>query len=178
MLIDSLTVQLASVSRLLSIECVRQIQELIHMLIGIPYENHSNKIKLEKQIKYFDPMIATNYNVMTFTENLCNSMDYLNIFLKMNHQLNDVLCEEIFMVLRALIIGDNVELSDDEWKNILDCILIYVKNNQTISMDVFTFILRLLAKEENGKRQIELLRKLSYFATVRVSIKISNPRNK
>lgn len=168
MIVDSLTVQLASVSRLLSNENVQEIHETIRLLSETPWEQPKARAKLDRCLKYFDPKIALSFNIMTLTDNLCESTECLSSFLK-RRSINDILCKELFLLFRVLIGGEAVDLSDDEWRRILSFLMIHVRNNEAISMDTFYFMLRLLAKEENGKRQAALLRELARFATVKVS---------
>lgn len=167
MIVDSLAVQLASVSRLLSSENVQEIHETIRLLTETPWEQRKGRAKLDRCLKYFDPKIASSFNTMALTDHLCESTEFLNSFLE-RRNVNEILCKELFLLFRVLIGGEALDLRDDEWSRILSFLMIHVRNNEAISMDTFYFMLRLLAREENGKRQAALLRELAGFATVKV----------
>lgn len=179
MLLDSLIIQLAingkirpQVAKDME-QLIKKFQKLNVNLANVDEMNaHDNKSGI--QVKYFDPMIAFNINMVRLSMNL--SIDTANGQTKTLRRLigfiksNRSFTNEIQFLLRSILLSMEDSTSFEMWSDILSIVLENVGTNANTSCDTIYFMLYLLAKETEGRKQMELLRGLTSFAAIKENI--------
>lgn len=152
-------------------DAVIDARNLINALKVENIAQHSPSKKNEQvgcKVRYFHPQIANNFGLVELTEELCSKRLSVTALLA-KVVSNDSFCVAIQYVLRGLLLMEGVDfLSANEWRNILECLLKVARNHEDVSTDLLYFILYLIAKEEDGKKQLALLQAMTTFATVKV----------
>lgn len=173
MILDALILRLAINGKSLPPKTVSEMNRLIKFISKqktefIPTKNASNS----KDFLYFHPTIAFNWSLAKLSSELCEelSKDETKI---LNHLLcitktNQAFSEELHLFLRGLILCEKIHF--DHWLLILNQLFASVRSNSDISNDTIYFVLYYLAKETDGKKQLELLRGLTAFASVKQNI--------
>lgn len=172
MVLDGLVVRLAGGVRTLPNEAIADTRNLINLLKtqnAVKPDQHETDDLLQCKAKYFHPRIAFNFDLAVLTEKLC--IGVLPVATVLEKVLpNEMLCVELQYFLRGLLlIEDDDFMSADEWLQIWQRLLKTARKYGDTSTDLMYFVLYHLAKEIDGKRQLELLRALTTFATVKVS---------
>lgn len=172
MVLDGLVVRLAGGVRTLPNEAIADTRNVINLLKtpnAAQQNQHETDDRLHCKAKYFHPRIAFNFDLAVLTEKLCSGL--LPAATVLQRVLpNKMLCVELQYFLRGLLlIEDDDFMSADEWLQIWQHLLKIAREYGDTSTDLMYFVLYHLAKEVDGKRQLELLRALTTFATVKVS---------
>lgn len=174
MLLDSLIIRLAINGKNIQAKGAADIERLIKhirklnaemLAIGGPSKAGNKSIN---SAQYFHPMIAMNFNLSRLSSELC--VDSSSAQTKTLKRIINFVCSnrdfanEMHFFLRSILLSIEDLDSFDMWSGILDQLLASAKGNVNISSDTIYFILHLLAKETEGRKQMELLRGLTSFA--------------
>lgn len=175
MLLDGLIVRLASGVKTLPNDAITDGQSLINALkaksvaqqgLEGPYERSHCKVK------YFHPKVALNFDLAILSEDLCSKRQSVTALLEKVAPIG-LLCAEFQYLLRGLLlIEDDDFLGAHEWLQIWKCLLKIAKEYGDASTDLMYFLLYHLAKEVDAKKQLELLRGMATFATVKVRLHV------
>lgn len=173
MILDALILRLAINGRYLATKVVADLNRLIKQISKQPSDYAAPKqSKHSDDILYFHPKLISNWNLMRLSANVCEELSHGQS--KLVNQLigvieaNQRFSEEIHLFLRALILSERIEF--DAWLKIFNQLLNTARSNPDISSDTIYFVLYYLAKETDGRKQLELLRGLTTFATVKENI--------
>lgn len=179
MVLDGLIVRFAINGKNLPRHVTNDIEYLIKTIWkqNADAKSHKCSIRSEKsfakEIFYFHSKIAMNFNLIRLSM-LCCDKTKSNVFLEnviktMKH--NKMFTHEILLFLRAILLSsEQMMISFNIWKDILDQLLSIAKNNSDVSGDTIYFVLYYLAKETDGMKQLELLRGLTSFASIKKNI--------
>lgn len=180
MLLDSLIIQLAVNAKTIRAQTVSSIEGLIKILrklnVDMDKIEATNQIaaKTALQVTYFDPMIAFNTNLVRMSVDL--SVDLKNEQTKTLIRLikfmksNRSLANKLHFLLRSILLSFDDLATTHLWLDALNLLLENAAKNTNASCDTIYFILYLLAKETDGRKQMELLRGLTSFATIKENV--------
>lgn len=173
MILDGLIVRLAGGVNTLPNEAIADAKNLINALKTRNVGQHSpaeTDARIHERIKYVHPKCAINFDLTNLSEELCTErLSVTSLLEKVTP--NELISVEIQYILRALLlIEDDNFLSADEWLQIWKCLLKIAKRYGDASTNLMYFLLYHIAKEVDGKKQLELLRAMTTFATVKVSL--------
>lgn len=173
MILDALILQLAINGKSLPPKTVSELNRLIKFIskqkTAFIHTKHASSVN---EILYFNPTIAFNWNLAELSSKLCEELskdetkilDHLLCITKSNQALS----EELHAFLRGLLLSEQIKF--DHWLQIFNQLLDNARSNSDISNDTIYFVLYYLAKETDGKKQVELLRGLTAFASVKLNI--------
>lgn len=178
MLLDSLIVRLAINGKNLPIPVVADIERLIKNLRKTDVESKipSTPTRDENRsfLLYYHPAIIANFNLVKLSTELC--IELVNSETKTLQHLigvlskNKELADEMHFMLRSILLSMEQTVSSELWSDMLNLLLDGVKANTNIACDTIYFVLYLLARETDGRRQMELLRGLTSFAASKENI--------
>lgn len=135
--------------------------------------NREGRCSGVRRVQYYHPRIAMNFNLVRLSTDLCSKsadpqVETLNRLIqcvKSNRQL----AIEMHYFLRSIILGTE-SVSHELWLNILSQLMANAADDANISCNSIYFVLYLLAKEMDARKQMELLRGLTSFASVKENI--------
>lgn len=173
MIMDGLIIRLAGGVKTLPNEAIADARNLINALKTKNVGQHSSAetdTHINGRIKYVHPKCAINFDLAILSEELCTERLLVTTLLE-KVTPNELISAELQYILRALLlIEDDNFLSADEWRRIWKCLLKIAKRYGDASTDLMYFLLYHIAKEVDGEKQLELLRAMTTFATVKVSL--------
>lgn len=174
MVLDGLVVRLAG-GKALPNEAIADTRNLINAL---KTKNVMRKSLEETdgrrhcRVKFFHPKIAFNFDLAVLSEEVSNGRLSVATLLE-KVMPNELLAAELQYFWRGLLlIEDGNFLAADEWLQIWKCLLKIARENGDASTDLMYSLLYHLAKEVDGKKQLELLRAMTSFVTVKVSCSV------
>lgn len=186
MILDGLIIRVANANNFLSADCRAECETLIkfittssqHITLRHPsacskpnYSTHWNGT-----VKYQHANIAIAYDLAIWSEQLLLDYSFCDVqnpnLVKFILQLEKTgkIQQRIQLFLRALLLLPSKIVDDECWFRIWAIVISVVKTNIDVSIDMIYFVLYLLAKECDGKKQLEILRGLSEFALVKENI--------
>lgn len=172
MILDGLIVRLAGAVKTLPNDAIGDARKLVNALKQKTLAQRSDNESVELSdcgVTYFHPKIAMNFNLAVLSEDLCNGRIPVTTFIG-NVSSNELLCAELHYFLRGLLLVDDDHfVSANDWNLLWKCLFKLVKKSSELSTDMMYFVLYHIAKEVDGKKQLELLRALTNFAAVKVS---------
>lgn len=173
MILDGLIVRLASGVKSLTNEAITDARNLIKSLKKKNGAQQSQTGTYEHshcRIKYFHPKIALNFELAILSEDLCSQRITVATLLE-KVASNDPLRAELQYLLRGLLLTEDDNFLDaHEWRQIWKCLLKIAKDDGDASNDLMYFLLYHLAKEVDARRQLELLKALTTFASDKVRL--------
>lgn len=172
MILDGLVVRLACGVNALPNEAVVDVRHLINALKTentVEKSSNGTNDHIEFRVKYFHPKVTLNLELAILSEDLCSKR--LSVTSLLERVIpNELLCIETQFLFRGLLmIEEDNFLSTDEWLKIWKCLMKVAKDNGDVSIDSIYIVLYHIAKEVDGIKQLELLRSMANFATVKVS---------
>lgn len=173
MILDGLIVRLASGGKSLPSDTITDARNLIHSLKtkSVPQQLGTYE-RSHCRIKYFHPKIALNLELAILSEDLCSQRLSVTTLLEKVAPI-ELLCAEFQYLLRGLLLTEDDNLFGAyEWNQIWKCLLKMAKYHGDASTDLMYFLLYSLAQEVEAKRQLELLKAMTSFATVKVRLRI------
>lgn len=173
MILDVLILRLAINGRNIPAKVLIELNRLIKVLSKQTFDYTPSKpVDISNEVLYFHSTAAYNWNLVQTSSKLCDELSKNN--LKSLNQLMTVIeSHQTFSIdfhsfLRAVLLSEKINF--DLWLRILKQILKNAKSNPDISSDTIYYVLYVLAKESDGLRQLELLRGLTTFASVKENI--------
>lgn len=177
MVLDSLVIQLAINGKCLPTSVKIDIEQLIKQFGKCDTTTKNDRsppkstaIKSMKNVKYFHPTIAIHFNLVQLSTQLCaelsNSLKQMINFIQSNQQF----ANDLHFFLRAILLSIENLVPFEMWINILKQLLDNVTENPNMSSNTIYFMLYLLAKETDGRKQLELFRGLTIFAKIKENI--------
>lgn len=173
MMLDVLILRLAINGKSLPPKTTSELNRLIKLIpkqtvAFVPTKHGSHS----KEILFFHPTIAFNWNLAELSSRLCEelskdetkTLDHLLCITKCNPAFS----EKLHLLLRGLLLSEKIKFN--HWLQIFNQLLAGARSNFDISTDTIYFVLYCLAKETDGKKQLELLRGLTAFASVKQNI--------
>lgn len=173
MILDALILRLAINAKSLPTKTVSELNRLIKFISKQKTEFITTKhASSSKETLYFYPTIAFNWSLVELSSKLCEELSKDDTKI-LDHMLcitksNQAFSEELHQFLCGLILSEKLKF--DHWLQIFNQLLANVRSNSDISNDTIYFVLYYLAKETDGKKQLELLRGLTAFASVKQNI--------
>lgn len=174
MILDALILRLAINGKSLPPKTVSELNRLIKFItkqkakfIPTQHASHSRKNL------YFHPTMAFNWSLAELSTKLCEEqlkdetkiLDHLLCVTKSNQSLS----EWLHLFLRGILLSETIKF--DHWLQIFNQLIASARSNVDISNDnTIYFVLYYLAKETDGNKQLELLRGLTAFASVKQNI--------
>lgn len=174
-MLDGLIVRLASGVKALPNDAIADGRNLIDALKAKTVAQQSQDGPYERshcRVKYFHPKIALNFDLAILSEDLCSKRLSVTALLEKVVPI-ELLCAEFQYLLRGLLLIEEDDfLSAHEWLRIWECLLKIAKECGDASTDLMYFLLYHLAKEADAKKQLELLRGMATFGTVKVRLRV------
>lgn len=180
MVLDSLIIRLAINGKNITSQVTADIERLIKQLRQINKKSPISVVssnsdsKSIRNVLYYHPTIAMNFNLVRLSAELSvdsqsnQTKTLKRIISFLEH--NKVFTDEMHFILRSILLSFEDLESLDVWLDILNHLLGSARSNPTISSDTIYFMLYLLAKETEGRKQLELLRGLTSFAEIKENI--------
>lgn len=178
MILDCLIIRLAINGKNIPAPLSQDIERLIKRLQN--RKTNHNYVDVESisihNIQYMHPLIAINYNVAQLSTKLCAELCLDIVHTKhLTHFINFVKANKEFAIemhifLRSILLSIENLVLLGVWIDILELLLASVKENSNLASGTIYFMLYLLAKEVDGRKQMELLRGLTSFSGVKENI--------
>lgn len=176
MILDSLIIRLAINGKNIPAKVVTDIERLIKNLQKHKTDSKNtcslNTIQNTsiQNAKYMHPLIAMNYNMAQLSTKLC--LDVVQISDRFINFVtrNKEFANEMHIFLRSVLLSIGNSVLMDLWTDILKQLLASAKENSNLAGETIYFTLYLLAKETDGRKQMELLRGLTSFSGVKENI--------
>lgn len=172
-------VRLAINGKQIPAQAVNDIQRLIKRLLintesnisGNPNKNGNESIR---NVQYFHPSIAMNFNLVKLSETLSIELKSENTTILERFinfvSLNKEFANQMHFMLRSILLSMRNVGSLEIWSETLKQLVANAEANVNISGDTIYFMLHLLANETDGRKQMELLRGLTKFANIKENI--------
>lgn len=173
MVLGALILRLAINGKNLPPKVVAEMNRLINQMSKQTVEYAPPKqTEITNDILFFHPKLIFNWNLTKLSSKLCDEFAKKEL-VTLDHLIDVIessqpFSEEIHLFLRALLLSN--KLNFDSWLKIFNQLLHTAQSNPDISCDTIYFVLYYLAKETDGKKQLELLRGLTTFASVKENI--------
>lgn len=125
-------------------------------------------------VRYYHPAIALSFDLAKLSERIVQQMDegkygcLQNFVQNLKPTNQNQFCETINLFLRGLFLCDS--MPTDVSIDLIAILMRVVKNNETVAIDFIFPWLYKLSREQTPEIQLELLRGLSHFAVVKVTI--------
>lgn len=129
-----------------------------------------------QNVQYMHPLIAMNYNMVQLSTKLCTELCLDVVHTKRLDRFIDVVktnkefASEMHMFLRSILLSIENSVLLGKWRDILKQLLASAKENSHLAGGTIYFILYMLAKESDGRKQMDLLRGLTSFSGVKENI--------
>lgn len=184
MVLDALIIRLANATSFLPSEVRAECDNLIKIITSPKRQSLlSTRSNLEAPdyncrwnttAKYQHPDIAFAYNLAVWSEQLqlnCTNGEIKNpnlVKFVLQLQKSNEIQMKVQLFLRALLLCPASIVEQHLWLDIWRMLMDIVKDSVSVSIDMIYFVLYLLAKEEGGEKQLEILKGLAEFAAVKV----------
>ncbi|XP_055302054.1 focadhesin [Sitodiplosis mosellana] len=176
MVLDSLIIRLAINGKSMSALVAADIDRLIKQLRkqNTESKNICSSDRFIKNIQYLHPLIAMNFNLGQLSTELClddrtkKRLKHFISFVKANNEF----ANEMHIFLRSILLSIEDLALSDIWTDILKQLTASAKDNSSLAGGTIYFILYLLAKETEGRKQMELLRGLTSFTAVKENMSL------
>lgn len=177
MVLDTLIVRFAINGKSLPSNIIKDFEYLISVILKQNSQNSNGSSSTEepfvKSTAVFHPNIIWNFNLVQLSMEICQSTNInttLAPFVAMVNK-SDSLAIELQLFMRSILLSSSqLELSFDNWEILFDRLTKIVRSNSDISSDAIYMVLYHLAKETNANKQLELLRGLVSFATLKTNV--------
>lgn len=179
MVLDSLIVRLAINGKSIPPQTANDIERLIKKLRKPKPDSNTEVSRaidnnIMATVKYFDPSIAMNLNLAQLATIVCvelkssqtQTLKRLIDFARSNQRF----ANELHFFLRSTLLSIEDRAPLEMWTDLLKLLLENARANPNVSCDTIYFVLYLLAKETDGHKQLELLRGLTTFATMKENV--------
>lgn len=179
MVLDSLIIRSAVNGKIIPVRLIEQLQKhksesIEKAKIASPTKNvqgQSQKSSSSKsELQYSHPLIAMNFNLVRLCAELSSvtRTKMLRRLIKLANS-NEEFRNEMHFFLRSILLSIS-ENSDSDSLEIWTDIFPLVLSSKDNSHNTIYFMLYLLAKETDGRKQMELLRGLTSFTEVKENI--------
>lgn len=174
MILDGLIVWIANFS-LVPADGLHGIKELIDFIINsdsLPIQSTNGNNSFD--VKFCHPSIAIGIQLATLSQRIDNDLrngetNNLNEFVDAVQEPSQMrFCNQIHLFLRGIFLNNKV--STEHCTKVFDILLKILKENQDVATGLLLPVLFKLSREKEPILQLELLRGLTQFAVIKVSV--------